>query len=142
MDDPKIFRCFFKAHIELLPKMLAWIRGHIQNEGYSKAEINKIEIAVEEALVNIIQYAYAKTPGKIEMNYRFFPKDHIELTIKDTGIPFNPLKKNKKINVYAPLKERREGGLGIAFMSTFMDRVYYRREGNSNILTLKKKCNN
>ena len=140
MDNSQDFRCSFKAHIELLPKMLTWIREHINNRGYSKAEINNIEIAVEEALVNIIHYAYAQKPGKIEISYRLFPKDHIELTIIDTGVPFNPLGKDKKINIYASLKERKEGGLGIVFMSTLMDQVDYRREENANILTLKKKC--
>ena len=142
MDNLQRFQCSFAGTIELLPKMLAWIRGHIKDAGYSKAEINKIEIAVEEALVNIIQYAYAQTSGKIEISYRSFPKDHIELTIKDTGVPFNPLENDKKINVFASLKERKAGGLGIIFMSTLMDQIDYVREGDKNILILKKKCSN
>lgn len=139
MDNLQQFQCSFAGTIELLPKMLAWIRNHVQKGGYSRPEINKIEIAVEEALVNIIQHAYSQSSGNIEISYRLFPKDHVELIIKDYGSPFNPLEGNKKINVFASLKERKEGGLGIVFMSSLMDQIDYIREGDANILTLKKK---
>ena len=143
MRGPKTTSSFsFQANIGTLHDMLGWIRVHVQEGGYSEAEIKKIELALEEALVNIIEHAYSYETGMIEITYRFFPEDRIELVLKDYGEPFNPLENSKKVNPFAALEEREEGGLGIAFMHKLMDTIEYTREGESNVLTLKKKCGN
>ena len=55
-------------------------------------------------------------------------------------MPFNPLEGEANIDKAAPLEQRSIGGLGISFMKELMDKMEYCREGEANILTLKKHC--
>jgi len=128
----------FTAELNSLHPMLKWIRTHFEGSGLSDIEIRRIEIALEEALVNIISYAYQAHGGMIELNYHLNPGEDVELTIKDQGLPFNPLKQVKRVNPLATLEETEEGGLGLLFMHKLMDKVEYIRFRESNILTLKK----
>ena len=128
----------FEAEIRNLPFMLSWIRAQMQQEPFSDQELTRIEIAIEEALVNVIHYAYLDKKGKIELMCRFCCNEFIELIIKDYGIPFNPLEAHKEVNKEAKLHERKEGGLGIVLMHQLMDKIKYERIKGANILTLRK----
>jgi len=46
------------AKLENLESMLQFIRNGAEQQGFSGKEINKIQVAAEEALVNVISYAY------------------------------------------------------------------------------------
>ncbi len=131
----------FSADLKHLPKMLGWIRDHLKSVRLEKGEIQKIELAVEEALVNIINYAYSEGRGKIDLICNHDGGD-FTLTIKDWGAPFNPLDNISPINRFVPLEERRVGGLGIAFIYNLMDDVQYQRVQNTNLLTLIRHLSN
>ena len=118
--------------------MLSWVCDQISHLHMNPTQVRKIEIALEEALVNIIQYAYRDHPGTIEIICKITSDDGLEIVIKDYGIPFNPLQNRGKVNRHATLEERKEGGLGISFMQELMDKIEYRREKDVNILILKK----
>ena len=128
----------FTAEQSSLHSMLEWIRTHLETSGLSDVEIRRIELALEEALVNIISYAYQKDRGEIELKYHLSPGEFIELTIKDTGQPFNPMQQVKTVDPSATLEETEEGGLGILFIQNLMDKIEYTRFRETNILTLKK----
>ena len=128
----------FSAELNSLHPMLEWIRTHLEGSGLSDIEIRRIEIALEEALVNIISYAYQEDRGRIELGYHLKQGKFVELTIKDQGLPFNPLKQAKRVDPLATLEEREEGGLGLLFVHKLMDKVEYTRYRETNILTLKK----
>lgn len=129
----------FSANISELTDMLAWVRDRLSDLDMSRTDKRKIELAVEEALVNVIRYAYKSADGKLRIEYRASPEHGVVFTIADEGEPFNPLKKVYKINKKAPLEEREIGGLGLPFIFQLMDEISYQRKGDSNILSLKKK---
>ena len=96
-----------------------------------------VGLAVEEAAVNVMRYAYPEgTKGEI----------HIEATvsdgkmtfeIRDDGKPFDPtIAAQPDITLSA--KQRPIGGLGIYLIRQYMDAMSYKREKGSNILTLTK----
>ena len=96
-----------------------------------------INLALEEVVANIIHYGYDDEDQhyigvEIDGNDR-----QIVLTIEDEGIPFNPLEEEPP-RMDAPLKERSVGGHGIHLARNVVDHMGYRREGNKNIVTLKK----
>lgn len=117
--------------------MLEWVRIHLDEAGFSDIEARRIEIALEEALVNIISYAYQGEEGMIELNYHL-DEEYVELVIQDQGLPFNPLKQVKKVDPLIPIEEREVGGLGILFILEIMDKVDYTRSRETNTLTLRK----
>jgi anti-sigma regulatory factor (Ser/Thr protein kinase) len=54
----------FPARIECLESMIAWVRERIQNSLFREADQRKIELALEEALVNVILHAYPQPSRK------------------------------------------------------------------------------
>jgi serine/threonine-protein kinase RsbW len=131
-------RTQFLAKLTTLHQMLGWIRQQLAHAGLDDASIHKVEVASEEALVNIIRHAYQNVPGSIDIAVQD-GRSSIEITIRDQGPPFNPLERDISIDRSASIEERPIGGLGIFFMREYMDEVRYKREGDVNILSLIKK---
>jgi anti-sigma regulatory factor (Ser/Thr protein kinase) len=129
----------FSANISELPNMLGWIRERLSHLPMNKTDKRKVELALEEALVNIIRYAYKSCDGKITIEYKLSSNHAVVFRISDQGSPFNPLKKVSKIDRKVPLDKRKLGGLGIPFIFELMDEISYERKGHSNILCLEKK---
>jgi anti-sigma regulatory factor (Ser/Thr protein kinase) len=130
----------FYAQLDLLHPMLSWIRGAFKEMRFDESTVRKLEIAMEEALVNIIHHAYQDKPGDIDVLISSVPGESITITLKDEGPAFNPLEKSPTaIDASTPLEEIEEGGLGILFMKEYMDDISYQRQDSYNILILTKK---
>ena len=59
------------------------------------------------------------------------------LVFADSGIPYDPLKKEDP-DVTLPARERQIGGLGIFMTKRIMDETEYEYRDGKNILTLRK----
>lgn len=129
----------FSADLKELKKMIEWARGYLLQIDCDPILIRKVELALEEALVNIIRHAYESKGGSIDLCFLGKKKGYLEIEIQDQGPPFNPVKEAAPVNPSLPLEEREVGGLGVHLMKQMVDEVLYRREENRNILTLKKK---
>lgn len=103
----------------------------------SQALAMNINLVIEEAVSNIIFYAFDDN-NKHEIGISLTLNDK-KLTIKitDGGKPFNPLLQQQP-DINLPAEERPVGGLGIFLMSQIMDEIKHTRQKNQNILTLKK----
>ncbi|WP_316356013.1 ATP-binding protein [Candidatus Neptunichlamydia sp. REUL1] len=128
----------FSAHLSELYAMLGWVCERLGQTGLSDIEVRRIEIALEEGLVNVISYAYQGEEGKIALSIRCEKGKYVEITIEDSGLPFNPLKHKRKIDPFVPVEDLEEGGLGILFMQKLMDKVEYQRFKKKNQLTIRK----
>jgi serine/threonine-protein kinase RsbW len=106
-----------------------------EKQGFCPDRIKDIELALEELLVNIINYAYPGGEGLIDMTCRPDARDRLVIEIADSGVPFNMLAYGDP-DTTAEIEERRIGGLGIFFVKQLMDEVHYRREDDLNILTI------
>jgi len=96
-----------------------------------------INLVVEEAVSNIIFYAFNNNnKHKIKISISLENK-MLTIKITDDGIPFNPLEQQQP-DINLPAEERPVGGLGIFLISHMMDELNYIRKGNQNILTLYK----
>ena len=124
----------FPAKLEHLHTMLTWLRNQFTGNHISAKELMQLELASEEALVNIIKYAHA---GNIALSVNFTINKEMEITITDQGEMFNPLSFLPK-NTNLPLEQREMGGLGIMMMKNLVDSVDYKRHNHQNILILKK----
>lgn len=97
----------------------------------------RINLILEEALVNVVNYAYRdRDSGDITLTTRF-DSDSGKLTfeISDQGTPFNPIMIPKP-DLEASADERRIGGLGIHLVRTLSDNLEYRHSDSRNILTI------
>jgi serine/threonine-protein kinase RsbW len=108
-------------NLELIREFIARVA---EKSGFNEDDVNKIELAVDEACANVIKHAYDKDEHKpidiaIEIAY-----DKLTIIIADTGKGFD-LQKLKTPNLKEYLAEMRVGGLGIYLMKNLMDEVNF-----------------
>ena len=128
----------YVASLNNLREMLQFIKDNATEAKFSESEILKIELAVEEALVNIINYGYPNVLGEISLQCTINKNEGMRIVIKDESIPYNPLTNPKIFNPKSPLESGDVGGYGIFFILKIMDEVKYDRYNEFNILTLTK----
>jgi len=127
-------RLRMSAKLENLGRFIGALSDCAKTQGFRQEKISKIELATEEALVNVFRYAYPEQPGDVEMICRLKGK-RLAIQIIDSGIPFDATAMPDP-KVAGGVHEREPGGLGILLMKKVMDEVRYRRENDRNILTL------
>jgi len=128
-------RISFPATIDHLPKAIEWVLSCARESGLGDRQLKDIHFAVEEAVVNIINYAYKDSEGDFDIVCASHDDGRFTIEISDTGIPFNILSVPPP-NMNADVTERTIGGLGVHLIKSLMDEVNYRYEGNRNILLL------
>ncbi len=97
-----------------------------------------INLVLEEAVANIINYAYPKDEHEsIYLSARMH-EDSIILVLTDTGKEFDPTMA-PEVDVTLSAEERQIGGLGIFLIRQIMNEVRYERIDGKNVLTLEKK---
>ena len=99
----------------------------------------KIRLAVEEATENIVQYAYAEGEGYVVVKTEKDANNRLKITMKDEGVPFNPLAKDDP-DITLSAEDRQIGGLGIFLCKQLMDKVTYMFEKGCNVLIMEKEC--
>ena len=99
----------------------------------------KLRLSIEEAVENVVRYAYDGGIGWLEVGTSL-DHDTLLLTIelRDAGVPFNPLEKEDP-DITLTAEEREIGGLGIFLCKKMMDSISYRYEDGNNVLTMMKQ---
>jgi anti-sigma regulatory factor (Ser/Thr protein kinase) len=124
------------AKVENLKEFTRFVSDFARGEGFTPKRIQEVELATEEALINIFNYAYANDEtGDVEVRCRMEDSSSLVIEILDTGKPFD-IQSMPEPDLTLDLSERKVGGLGIYLIKKMVSRVHYRREGGSNILTL------
>ncbi|PKG31246.1 ATP-binding protein [Methanoregula sp.] len=122
------------ARMENLRRLIQFVSGCARQCGYSESRTNEIELAAEEALVNICRYAYPEEAGDVALTCRRSGRGRIVIKIEDSGIPFNPLSIPEP-DLRPDIARRKAGGLGIFLMRKMVNEIRYRRDTGKNILT-------
>ncbi|MBR5620003.1 MAG: ATP-binding protein [Clostridia bacterium] len=125
-----------EAALENLEQATAFVDAFLEARDCPMRTQMQIDLCVEEIFVNIAHYAYQGKTGTAEI--RLSEADGIvELTFLDSGMPYDPLKKEDP-DVTLSAEKRQIGGLGIFLVKKSMDSVSYRFENGQNILTMTK----
>ena len=98
-----------------------------------------LNLALEEAVSNVIMYAYPKgSDGLVDIE-AIVRRDELEFIISDNGTPFDPTAA-PEADVSLDVEDRPIGGLGIFLVRNIMDEVKYTRsDDGKNILSMTKK---
>ena len=100
--------------------------------------IFNMNLVLEEAVVNIINYAYPKEEHETIYLSAKMQDESIILILTDTGKEFDPTVA-PEADVTLSADERQIGGLGIFLIRQIMNEVKYERIDGKNVLTLEKK---
>ena len=132
---PILSEIVLPAKLEHLRAFLDMTSRCARGQGLPDKRIHEIELVVEEALVNIFNYAYPKGDGEVTVICRTGQEGRLIIETVDKGLPFDPLSREDP-DLTLDIAERKIGGLGVFLMKTLMDEVRYRREDDKNVLTL------
>jgi sigma-B regulation protein RsbU (phosphoserine phosphatase) len=98
----------------------------------------QLNLAIEEAVVNVMNYAYPKgVKGMVNIDATISSKG-LKFVINDNGTPFDPTAK-AEVDTTLSAEERNIGGLGIHLIRQIMDSINYEYIDGRNVLTLLKK---
>lgn len=127
------------SKVENLQNVLNFINKQLESLKYSQRALFQLELSVEEAFVNIANYAYENHNGEVVVCSKI-DKNPLNIIVQfiDTGIPYNPLE-NKYTDISSDLDEKKIGGLGILLIKKNVDYVSYEYKDGKNILTIGKK---
>ena len=110
-----------RNHLEELPLMVAWLGEQGSALALPSILVSNLNLALEEWVVNVIQYAYDdELEHRIELRL-WRDTDEVRIVIEDDGRPFDHTAQ-PAANTSLPVADRPIGGLGIHFIRKTMDR--------------------
>lgn len=121
--------------IRLTTRLGEWVQTMCQRYELPPERLFNIQLAIEEAVVNVMNYAY---PGqKDKPIYISVQKqdDMVCFVVEDEGVPYDPTA-NDKPDIDASVEDCQIGGLGVFLYSELLDRVEYKYEGGRNKLLM------
>jgi anti-sigma regulatory factor (Ser/Thr protein kinase) len=123
--------------VQEVPKLAAFVDEICEAAGMDMATAMQMNLAIEEAVVNVMEYAYHNgTRGEVRIEAQVH-STYVEFTLSDDGMPFNPTEKGE-VDTTLSAEERSIGGLGIMLVKHYMDNVIYKYVDGQNVLTLRK----
>lgn len=124
--------------LQRVPRLNSFIDEVCEANGFDMATTMQINLAIEEAVVNVMNYAYpAGTKGDITIEAKSNGTEMFFI-ISDTGKPFDPTAK-PEVDITLSAEDRSIGGLGIHLIRQIMSHINYERVEGHNVLTLMKK---
>lgn len=120
------------ATIESLGLVQSFVGEHAGRLGLGADLAGKLELVVEELVVNIGSYAYPQGEGDMEVDCVLSPDaTRFCLILRDWGAAFDPLDRDAP-DLEGGLDEREPGGLGIFLVREMADECTYHRNGDMN----------
>lgn len=126
-----------KNNLHEVTRFSAFITSATEKLGIEKSLARQLRLAVEEAVVNVIEYAYpAGKEGDITVKI-MSDGNTLRFQIIDAGVLFDPTMK-ERADTTLSAEDRQIGGLGILLVRELMDSINYERIEGTNVLTLIK----
>ncbi len=124
----------FHAKKENVRITRAVVRNFLLLRGVFEQDIFDTELALDEAVANVIEHTYQYDESKImTLTLIWNTSGILEVLIRDFGPKVDPSKIKSR-----PLEELKEGGLGVYIIRKIFDVMEWRDVNNGNLLYLKK----
>jgi len=123
--------------IQQIPQLAEFVETIAEEKQLDQSLAMSLNLALEEAVTNVILYAYPKgADGLVDVEAILKPHS-LEFIITDSGVPFDPTAV-PEADVTLSADERPIGGLGIYLVNKLMDELHYQRIDDKNVLSMKK----
>ncbi len=121
-----------------VPEVNDFVKSFGDELKLEEKDTQNLKLAIEEAVVNVINYAYPTgETGDINIEATATATS-IKFNIIDSGVAFAPTDA-PDVDTSLTAEERQIGGLGIFLVRQLMDTINYERIEGKNVLTLTKK---
>jgi serine/threonine-protein kinase RsbW len=122
------------AAMESFEAFRSFVFHRMEHDGMAEL-LPEVDLALEEVLINAINYAYPKGNGEIEIDCHADGPASFYLAVMDWGIPFNPLEQPPP-DLSADISERAVGGLGIYLVKDMAARLAYEHKDGRNTIMM------
>ncbi|MBQ1701155.1 MAG: ATP-binding protein, partial [Prevotella sp.] len=124
-----------KNDIKQVKDLNSFVKSITDKLNMETSQAKNIKLAVEEAVVNVMDYAYPiGTEGDITLQALYNGRK-LKFIISDNGIAFDPTK-SSVADTSLSVEDRPVGGLGLLLVREMMDSINYERVNGKNTLTL------
>ena len=124
--------------VHQVPQLNAFVKDIAARNGLEKSAVRRLQLAIEEVVVNIMDYAYSPgITGDIVIE-AFCNEKRMKFVVSDEGMAFDPTAV-KTPDLSQCVEDRPIGGLGIQLTRQMVDSLNYERIDGRNILTLRIK---
>ena len=118
-------------------RLSTFVKDYCAQLDIDKKTVSGMRLGLEEAVVNVMNYAYLPGDEGSFTVYADSNRKEIRFTIVDSGMPFDPTSV-LDADVTLDAQNRPIGGLGILITRKLMDSISYSRQNGKNVLTLTK----
>ncbi len=123
--------------IQQISRLAEFVENLAEERNLDKTLAMSLNLALEEAVTNVIMYAYPEGEGgDVEIDASIDDRT-AEFVISDSGKPFDPTAA-PEADISLNVEDRPVGGLGIFLVRKIMDNVEYCREDGKNKLSMTK----
>ena len=123
--------------VKEIPALAIFVGSICEDMRFNQLTTDGVNLAVEEAVVNVMNYAYPEgTRATIQLEV-FADEESVRFELRDDGRPFDPT--SEEVDVENNVKNKIIGGMGIHLIRHYMDHITYERKDGQNILTMTKK---
>ena len=123
--------------VHQVPEVNKFVTSVGQRLNLEPSLVPQLMLAVEEAVVNVMNYAYPiGTQGDITIEAKATGQ-WLKFIISDEGKAFDPTQ-GGNADTSLSAEDRPIGGLGILLVRSLMDSINYEYNGGKNVLTLMK----
>jgi len=125
-----------RSRLSDIQQLTPWIENLSRRYRMSEKLHFAVDLCLEEALSNIVQYGYCGTEtGSILVSFQV-ALGKFEFIVDDTAPQFNPLEA-PELPPLNPHEEMRLGGQGIRLLRRFADEIHYERTPMGNRLIIR-----
>lgn len=131
-------RLVVRNELDELERLSMFLSAFGEEHGLSEDFSLELNLALEEIFCNIVKHGY-EDDGRHEIAVTLgLNEGMVLLSVEDDAVAFNPLDAPEPV-LDGPIDTRPIGGLGVHMARTVMDDIEYRREGDRNLLVMKKR---
>lgn len=120
--------------VKQVAQLAPWVNTLVGAYGIPHDKVFNLNLALEEAVVNVMSYAYDGEKQPVCL-IACREGDMLLVTITDHGKEFDPTQAEDP-DLDLPVEDRPIGGLGIMLVRNIASKVQYKRENDSNVLSL------
>ena len=132
-NDVSLKKLTLHNDVAEVPLLAEWVEQLGEELGLEMPEVFQLNLALEEAVVNVMNYAYEDS-GLIDLSAKVVDSEII-FVLEDSGKAFDPTQVDDP-DITLSAEDRDIGGLGIFLVQQLMSGVTYSREDGKNVLTM------